>query len=355
LIAKALHRLELEFVMAGRDKARLQAAAQEVDQQSPPPTRVAMVHDRKSLAAAFDDATVVINCSGPFHAIGESVVEAALASGCHYLDTTGEQSYVRNVYEHFESAARKAERVVVNACAFEVGLGDWAANVARHSLEADIVDEIIICYAIERMQRSMGTRLSIIDAIGQPGFAWQDDRWVRSSPGAERRDIEFPEPFGRQTVLSFPSPETITVPRHSSAHRVQTYMSLGQDNPITRTLGQIVPVVSPVMTPVLGSIFRSGLGALAGSTLEAIAHEPQDIHDSHFALVAEARVADQVARTTIHGYDIYGVSAGIACLAAERLLNEKELCGVLAPSELLDPRDALEEIAEQHQLEVTFP
>ncbi len=352
LIAQSLLEHELSFVLAGRDLERLKAVAERVGN---PETRSAAVYDVDALARVFEDADVVINCAGPFGAIGEPVVRAALQADCHYLDTTGEQEFVRNMYERFDSASLQAKRVIVNACAFEVALGDWAANLAAAALDTEHADSITVSYAVDQMSPTKGTRLSILDALGKPGYAWASDRWVPVTPGSERREVDYPEPFGRRTALSFPSPEVITVPRHSPATHVQTYMSLGPDTPITRAASMIAPIVSPLMSPLLGSILRSGLGALAHSALEAADAPSGNERGSRFAIVAEAKWGDQSARCALSGVDIYGVSAGIACLAAERLQNEGKLAGVLAPSEILAPQDALEEIAEQHDIILELP
>ncbi len=352
LIAEALTKHELEYAMAGRNLDRLKAAAAgQCDD-----LRCAAASDHDALVAIFEDADVVVNCAGPFGLIGEGIVRAALAADCHYIDTTGEQDYVRSVYEHFESAARTAGRVVVNACAFEVALGDWAAHAAASALDASIADSISIAYAVENMQPTKGTQLSILDAMGKPGYRWEDDRWVPVSPGAERLEVEYPEPFGPRVALSFPSPEVITVPRHSPARRVQTFMSLGQDSPLTRAASLVAPDIAPVVTPLLGTLLRTSLGAIAESTLRAADPKPKSADAvARFAIVAEARANGESSRCAIAGEDIYRVSASIACLAAERLQNEGELGGVLAPSELFPSRLALEEIAQQHSLFIELP
>ncbi|MCP4447550.1 MAG: hypothetical protein GY811_19750 [Myxococcales bacterium] len=352
LIAEALHGQELEFAMTGRDLVKLQTAAGGICDD----VRCAQAHDHDGLVDIFEDADVVVNCAGPFGLMGEGVVRAALAADCHYIDTAGEQDFVRSVYEQFESAARQAGRVIINACAFEVALGDWAANVAAAALNSPIADSISISYAVDNMQPTKGTRLSILDAMGKPGYRWDEDRWVPASPGAERIEVNYPESFGQRIALSFPSPEVITVPRHSPARRVQTFMSLGQDNPLTRAASLVAPVIAPVLTPLLGSLLRTSLGAIAESTIRAAeGARPSEDNVARFAIVAEATCGTQTKRCAIAGENIYRVSAGIACLAAERLQNEGELGGVLTPSELFPPRLALEEIAAQHSLFIELP
>lgn len=352
LIAQALAGQELDFVMAGRDEERLRQAAAATGAE----TRVAALADDEALFEIFQDADVVINCAGPFGSLGEPVVRAALKADCHYLDTTGEQSFVRFVYENYEAQARKSQRVIVNACAFEIALGDWAAHVAAKGLDCETADSIEVSYAIENMRPSKGTQLSILEALSQPGFMWDTDRWIAVAPGTEQRHVDFPPPFGPRAALSFPSAEVITIPRHAPALKVQTFLSLAADSPITRAAGLIAPFVSPLVTPLLGSLLRTSIGAIAKSTIESA--DPSAVIDNdatRFALIAEASFEDQRSVCAITGANPYAITAGIACLGAERLQNEGELCGVLAPSQLLEPRDALEEIAEQYDLLLECP
>ena len=65
-------------------------------------------HTVTALTAAFKGARVVCNTVGPFINFGLVGVEAALKAGCHHLDTTGEQLYVRQVREQFGELFRQA-------------------------------------------------------------------------------------------------------------------------------------------------------------------------------------------------------------------------------------------------------
>ena len=50
-------------------------------------------------ARELDGADAVVNAAGPFALWGEPVVRAATAAGCHYVDTAGEQGYIRHVLD----------------------------------------------------------------------------------------------------------------------------------------------------------------------------------------------------------------------------------------------------------------
>ena len=75
--------------------------------------------------------------------------------------------------------------------------------------------------------------------MSSPGVVWQLSRWDPIAAGADTREFGFPAPFGGRRAVSFPSGEVISVPRHVSARRVQTYLSLDG------ALGSIASRLSP--------------------------------------------------------------------------------------------------------------
>ncbi len=90
LVLAELSRRDIDAVLVGRNAGRLREAAAsagiaDVERQ------VADVDDHDTLVAAFRACDSVINCAGPFTPSGRRVVRAAIAAGCHYVDTAGEQ------------------------------------------------------------------------------------------------------------------------------------------------------------------------------------------------------------------------------------------------------------------------
>src|SRR6266496_3995633 len=85
----------LPFVAAGRSKDRLHEVLAKVPGVETVDHDVAEVeHEVGALTDLFRGARVVCNTVGPFIQYGDTVAEAALAAGCHYLDTTGEQNWL---------------------------------------------------------------------------------------------------------------------------------------------------------------------------------------------------------------------------------------------------------------------
>jgi short subunit dehydrogenase-like uncharacterized protein len=95
LVCEYLREYNVPFVAAGRDKARIQEAMDKVPGIDTVDHEIVEVaHDVEPLADLFDGARVVLNTVGPFAQYGREVVEACIRSGCHYLDTTGEQDWL---------------------------------------------------------------------------------------------------------------------------------------------------------------------------------------------------------------------------------------------------------------------
>jgi len=335
LVAEALRARGVRFGIAGRDRARLDALAGQLGGDIE--TRAADLYDAEMVNAALRDAKVVISCAGPFAKFGEPVLRAALHAGAHYLDTTGEQGFMRDIYERYESRARRAGLCFVNACAFEVALGDWAASLAGSALDAanDPVDEVAIAYAINDFQPTRGTQLSALSQMSGSGVVWERDRWDPVEPAAEKRSFGFPLPFGPRSAISFPSGEVITVPRHVSTRRVQTYISLppGPMSMLASRAGRFV-----------GPLVRSPLGDVLRRRVDKAPPEPtmgqRGVND--FAVTATATRGFDSAHVAVSGTDVYGMTAQVVALGVEQLLAGKQRgAGVLAPAEAFDPAESL--------------
>ncbi|MBW3653632.1 MAG: saccharopine dehydrogenase NADP-binding domain-containing protein, partial [Actinobacteria bacterium] len=101
LTAHALARRGASFAIAGRDRAKLEQLAATT---GGPEVREAAVGDVTGLAAAIEDAKVMITCVGPFVALGDTAVEAALRARVHYIDSTGEGVFVDRLIARDRSA-----------------------------------------------------------------------------------------------------------------------------------------------------------------------------------------------------------------------------------------------------------
>ncbi|TAK53275.1 MAG: saccharopine dehydrogenase [Gammaproteobacteria bacterium] len=105
LICEYLRNFDIPFIAAGRSHAKVAAALSRVPGIETAAYDIEEVeHETDTLAALFDGAKVVCNTVGPFTELGSPVVEAALKAGCHYLDTTGEQPFIRRLRDEYGAA-----------------------------------------------------------------------------------------------------------------------------------------------------------------------------------------------------------------------------------------------------------
>lgn len=349
-----------DVVVAGRDRGKLEALAASLD--GTPVVAVAAVDDARALAAAFGGARVVVSCAGPFTAIGEPVLEAAIAAGAHYLDSSGEQGFLRAMYERHEAEARRAGVAAIPGMGLEVAIGDLAAGWAAARItgaspgddllraeqtclaEDDPLDEVAVAYLLEHFVPTAGTQRSAIAQLGAPGVVWRVDRWDAVAPGAERRRVNGgAEHGGERDVVSFPSGEVITVPRHVAARRVQTFVSLTRNRWMSRAAG--------LLAPALPLLARTRLPGRLATMVDEIGPDARTRAEASFAIVATARRRFDHAQVTVGGRDVYATTATILAWAATRLATrEHGPTGVLAPSEVFAPRPALEAIRDEAAL-----
>jgi short subunit dehydrogenase-like uncharacterized protein len=122
--------------LMARRVVRLESAVYEI---------IETTHDVESLARAFEGAKVVCNTVGPFVNFGLTAIEAALRAGCHYLDTTGEQSYVRTARERFGEPFRQAGRLLAPSTAYMHTFSEIAAELALETPGVDALETSVLC------------------------------------------------------------------------------------------------------------------------------------------------------------------------------------------------------------------
>lgn len=336
LVLRALCQLGVRPLAAGRNPAKLEALAAELGGID---TFIADVRQPQSLGELPRRCRVLVNCAGPFVDLGEPVVEAAMENHCHYLDTTGEQPFVRRVQEWHEQA-RESGVAVVPAHAFEIALADCGAALLAEGYRE--VASIEVTYATQ-FHASQGTKRTVLRMLGSEGFVYQDNRWLREPPGRVRRPVQLPPPWGRRTAVSFPGAEVATIPRHTRARNVRVFLALPP------ALAAGLALALPVIRVLAASPFAALAQALLGSGTEG-PEEAVRAKDSFLIHIAIRGVRDGRARherAVITGRDPYGITAMLAAKAAIRMYEPTwSEAGVLAPAQAFPPREVLDAVAE---------
>jgi short subunit dehydrogenase-like uncharacterized protein len=142
LICEYLREFNVPFVAAGRDKDKLnEAMAQNVAGIETANFEIQTVeHSVDALTELFRGASVVCNTVGPFARFGPEVVEACLAAGVHYLDTTGEQDWLITCDEKYGADFAAAGLLLAPGVAQMYTTGEIAAQLCLETPGLDTLD-----------------------------------------------------------------------------------------------------------------------------------------------------------------------------------------------------------------------
>jgi len=343
LVARELRRRGLDMVLAGRSADKLARLADELGGGGTISTRAVALDDRAGLRHLLGDAPVVIDCAGPFMRYGEPVVRAAVETGTHYVDTTGEQPYIGLVHERFDDAARAAGVAVVPAMGFDYVPGDLIAHLTAQGAEP--LRELTIAYSTARVQPTRGTLRTSLGMVADNGVVYEDGAWRTAPLRPARGRFPFPDPVGTQPVMRFPSGEVLTVPRHVRTRKVTTLMTVATFAG-TPAAAPLVPLVVPALALAL----RSPLGGMLEPLLARYPEGPSEEarRAARFTIVALAHGEDgRRRRGVVTGGDVYGLTAVTAVHGAALMTQPGyERSGVLSAATAYEPAAFLDALAE---------
>ncbi len=334
LVAAELARRGADFVLAGRSASKLEIVAEDVGGA---PTTAVELADAAGLRALLEPCAAVISCAGPFVDHGEPVVRAAIEASTDYLDTTGEQPFMRRVFDDHGPRAEAAGVALVPAFGFDYVPGDMIAALTADGIGP--LSELVLAYCPRGFGPSRGTARSAIGMLAGGDVEWRDGALRPAPQGVSRGRFEFPAPIGSQRMIRYPAGEHLTVPRHVETKRVRTLLAASAVAPerLTVLAGLAGPLQLLLRTP-------------ARRALEvAVARLPEGPSVARrrratFTIVCEARGAAGSRRGVVSGSDVYGLTAVIAVEGALRLAAGTGPSGALAPSQAFEPGGFLDSL-----------
>src|SRR5512133_3839994 len=220
LISRELAGRGADFVLAGRNREKLTALSGELGGV---PIAAASLGDPAGLRELLDPCAAVIACAGPFTQHGEPVVAAATDTGTHYVDTAGEQRFMKMVFDRYGQAAAASGAALLTGMGFDYAPGDMIA--ARTAEGMGPLEEVVIAYCVRGFGPTRGTSLSTIEVMRGGDLVWSDGDWRPAPRSADGGQWRFGEPIGEQRMLRYAAGEQITVPRHVETANVRTLLS----------------------------------------------------------------------------------------------------------------------------------
>lgn len=174
--------------------------------------------DGGALRKLLDDADIVLNTVGPFYRFGVPILEAAIDTGCHYLDINDDWEPTLDMLALHERA-EDADVTAIIGLGASPGISNMLAVKAMAGL--DRVDEVLTGWSLDEIGDSLEEGLS---AAGGPSAAlvhwmhqcsgsirvWRNGAFADVRP-VEERAVEFPS-IGRGRAWSVGHPEAVTLP-----------------------------------------------------------------------------------------------------------------------------------------------
>jgi short subunit dehydrogenase-like uncharacterized protein len=257
LTARALVDRGARPVLAARSADRLNRLAAELGGLE---TRVADIGTLATVDALVERGDVLISTVGPFVRMGEPAVGAAVRAGAHYLDSTGEGAFIRDVFERHGPAAARAGSGLVTAFGYDWVPGNLAGALALTEAGASATRVEIGYFATGQLgagAASGGTRATMAGGMLARSFAFRGGRLVSEPPARHVRGFDLGG--GRRSeAFSVASSEALALPRaYPGLRDVGVY--LGWAGSLSRAV-QAMSAGASLVARVPGA--RSAIGAV---------------------------------------------------------------------------------------------
>ncbi len=330
LTAEAMVERGMKPVLAARSQGKLDELAAELGGELE--TATADVGDPPSVAALVENGDVLVTTVGPFARWGQPAAAAATTVGAHYLDSTGEPVFVREVFERYGPAAEQAEIGMLTAMGYDWVPGNLAGALALERA-GDLATRVDVGYFITGSgSMSGGTRASLVGAITAPAFGFRDGR-VQTERGA-KRVRSFGVGSKELGAVSVGSSEHFTLPRLAPRLReVNAY--LGWFGPASRAMQAMSAGTSVAMKlPGAEKLWSAACERLVQGSTGGPDEAARAKGGSHIVGIAYDSVGRALSEVHLTGVDSYTFTGRILAWAADRAA-----AGALKGTGALGPAD----------------
>ncbi len=339
LTAEAMTRAGLAPVLAGRSDHALvdlvAALAPCAPIDAAPTWQCADANDPASvrrLVTSADD--VLVSTVGPFSRYGRAAVEAAIDQGCGYVDSTGEPSFVRQLFEHDHERAVATGARLLPAFGYDYVPGNLAGALALRDAAVGLgsAARVDVGYFISGpMAMSSGTRASAASMATEAPFAFRQGL-VRDGSTSVR---SFAFDDHAHDGLPIGGSEHFALPRLSPA-LADVGVYLGWAGRWTRPAHAIGRVLSATrLVPLARAATARALSWGGGRETGA---GPASARRQQATSIAIAQVVDgvgrELSRVRVDGPSPYDLTAELLAWGAAMLHTRRESgAGVLGPAD----------------------
>lgn len=217
-----------EVVIADFDKARAEALASRLG-NGKLRSAFADINDAATLSAVLKDTDVIIN-STPYY-FNVRVMEAALESGCHYMDLGG-LFHVTREQQKLDQQFKDRNLVAILGMGAAPGMTNVMAAAAAKQLDkVESIDIVIGCVDFVKVDHPLATPYAldtILDEYTKQPMVFENGKFLAKPPMSGEVKVDFAQPVGACSAILTLHSEVATLP--------ETYASQGVKN-VTFRLG----------------------------------------------------------------------------------------------------------------------
>lgn len=306
LIAERLAKGSAPFVLAGRSGSAVSALEESLGGAE---TAVFSLDEPASIARLLAPGDVLLTTVGSFITYGDVALRAAVDSGAHYLDSTGEVPFILRAFE----VARQAPGAIVPAMAFNYAPGNLAGALAleRAGERAHRLDLGYFLTGEGAQELSRGTVASVATVLMARCFTWHNGL-VAERCGARTRSFWV---GGRRTpAMTLGAGECLTLPRsYPRISVVDGYQGgLGAATPIVAQVSRLAPV------PGVARALKKANAAVARRLPDGPDAATRATAGTHVVATASSREGHVLAEVTLRGPNVYDTTADLLTWSATR-------------------------------------
>jgi Family of unknown function (DUF5938)/Saccharopine dehydrogenase NADP binding domain len=319
LICEYLREFNVPFIAAGRDKARIAEALDKIPGIDTVAHEIVEVeHQVAPLTELLGSARVVCNTVGPFAQHGNEVVEACIATGCHYLDSTGEQDWLIHCDEAYGQRMAGQGLLLSPGVAQMYTTGEIAASLCLETPGLDTLDILVFWKGLPTVA---STRTILVNAALAKAHYLEQNEYVEWPADAGLYDVTVPGQH--ETGLALPWGGTSHPVWFKRDPRVANVKVLG--GVFNRALMQGVPqIVAAALAQIQGLSDEDRYKALSEQAAAVMSQMPPRESTRVNTSLDSVHASGPIARAhcVIHGNCNYKQTGLLQAYAAYSLLQQ---------------------------------
>jgi short subunit dehydrogenase-like uncharacterized protein len=223
LVVEYLREYNVPFIAAGRNRAKIEEVLKHVPGIETANFEIAEVgRTVEELSRLFSGTKVVCNTVGPFIYSGPLVIEACLKAGCHYLDISGEQAWIREVAEKWSDKFAQRGLLAAPATAFMCAPSDAAARICVEHAAIDSLETLTMF----RGMPTFGSTQTIFAVLQTEAHFLEQNQYKRWPP-ATVLDVVVPGQIQTQLALAWGGfPQPVWFKNHPQVANVKSFGGL---------------------------------------------------------------------------------------------------------------------------------